>query len=98
MECKALYINTIQIIIKAHKYSFGDTMLNDIRNNKAHLVVISSDAGKSSIKKVIDKCNFYNVKYITLLDKAQMFELFKKEISSFAVIDENLAKKLINNL
>lgn len=96
MECK--YLNTIGIIIKAHKYSFGDTMLNDIRKNTAHLVVISCDAGKSSIKKVIDKCNYYNVKYVTLMTKDDMQNMFHKSISSFAITDVNLAKKFLENL
>ena len=96
MECK--YLNTIRIIIKAHKYTFGDTMLNDIRKNVASLVIISSDAGKSSQKKVMDKCSYYNVKYVTLLTKDEMSKLFNKNISSFAITDVNLAKKFIENM
>ena len=50
-----LYLNTIRICIKAKKYSFGETMLYDIRSNKVKLVVIATDAGAASSKKVVDK-------------------------------------------
>ena len=52
-----LYINTIRICIKAKKISFGETMLYDIRSGKAKVVVIATNAGEASSKKVMDKCN-----------------------------------------
>ena len=56
-----LYLNTIRICIKAKKYSFGDTMLYDIRSNKVKVVVIALDAGEASKKKITDKCKSFKV-------------------------------------
>lgn len=94
----SLYINTIRICIKAKKCSFGETLLYDIRSNKVKLVVISTDAGQASSKKVIDKCNYFKVPYIILLSKFDLNALFNKGISSFGITDENLARKFIENL
>ena len=93
-----LYLNTIRICIKANKYSFGETMLFDVRSNKAKVVIIATDAGAASSKKVIDKCNYFNVRYYTMLTKNDLVALFKKNISSYAITDENLAKKFIENM
>lgn len=93
-----LYLNTIRIYIKAKKYSFGETMLYDVRSNKVKLVIIATDAGAASSKKIVDKCNSFNVKYITMLTKNELQALFNKNISSFGITDDNLAKKFLNNL
>ena len=93
-----LYLNTIRICIKAKKYSFGDTMLYDIRSNKVKVVVIALDAGEASKKKITDKCKSFKVEYYNMLTKADLRCLFNKDISSFGITDENLAKKFIENL
>ena len=54
-----LHLNTIRICIKAKKISFGETMLYDIRSGKAKVVVIATNAGEASSKKVMDKCNSF---------------------------------------
>ena len=94
----SLYINTIRICIKAKKISIGETMLYDIRSNKAKVVVIALDAGEASKKKITDKCKSFKVEYYTMLTKADLRCLFNKDISGFAITDENLAKKFIENL
>ena len=93
-----LYINTIRICIKAKKISFGETMLYDIRSGKAKVVVIATNAGEASSKKVMDKCNSFNVTCVKLLTKEELYELFSKNISGFAITDENLANKFKENL
>ena len=93
-----LYINTIRICIKAKKYSFGETLLYDIRSNKVKLVVIATDAGQASSKKIIDKCKYFEVTYVVMLSKQDLFIIFNKDISSFGITDENLAIKFLNNL
>ena len=93
-----LFLNTIRICIKAKKYSFGETMLFDVRSNKAKVVIIATDAGAASSKKVVDKCNYFSVPYYTMLTKQDLVALFNKNISSFCITDENLAKKFKENL
>ena len=91
-------LNTIQIIKKANKYTFGDGLIAKIRQGKIYLVVISKDMGLTNKKKVQDKCQTYDVKYIEMLDKVTLNSLFNKAISCFGITDENLAKKLLENI
>ena len=42
--------------------------------------------------------NFENIPYITMLTKLDLANLFNKNISSFGITDENLAKKFEENL
>ena len=93
-----LYINTIRICIKAKKISIGETMLYDIRSNKAKVVVVATNAGEASKKKVMDKCKSFKVTCIEMLSKEELSYLFNKDISGFAITDENLANKLKENL
>ena len=73
-------------------------MFYDVRSNKVKLVIIATDAGAASSKKIVDKCSSFNVKYITMLTKNELQALFNKNISSFGITDDNLAKKFLNNL
>ena len=82
-----LFLNTIRICIKAKKYSFGETMLFDVRSNKAKVVIIATDAGAASSKKVVDKCNYFSVPYYTMLTKQDLVALFNKNISSRVIRD-----------
>lgn len=91
-------LNTIRICIKARKYTFGETMLYDIRSNKVNVVIIASNAGEASKKKIIDKCNYFKVPYYVMLTKEEMMSLFNKNISSFGITDKNLTLKFIENL
>lgn len=98
MNNNNLYINTMQIILKAHKYCYGETLLYDIRYNKVKLVIIASDIGAASGKKIVDKCTFYKIPYQICLDKETLRSVFKKDLSSFGILDDNLAKKFLDNL
>lgn len=73
-------------------------MLYDIRSNKVKVVVIALDAGEASKKKITDKCKHFKVQYFIMLSKQDLRSLFNKDISSFGITDENLAKKFIENL
>ena len=73
-------------------------MLYDIRSNNAKVVIIALDAGEASKKKISDKCKSFEVVYFNMLTKADLRCLFNKDISSFCITDENLAKKFIENL
>ncbi len=92
-----LVINTIRICIKAKKYTYGETMLYDIKAHHVYIVVIALDAGSSTKKKIIDKCNFFHVQYVILFTKEELNCIFNKMISSFGIKDENLAKKFLEN-
>ena len=93
-----LYINTIRICIKANKISFGETLLFDIRSNHVYAVIIATDAGEASKKKITDKCKSFNVPYFVMMNKNDLNLLVNKDVSSIGIKDENLALKFIQNV
>lgn len=91
-------INTLRICVKSRNYVFGDSLLLDIRQQKVYLVIIASDAGKAANKKIIDKCNSFNVKYCVCFDKLTLSDVFGKNLSSVGIKDKNLADKFLENI
>lgn len=91
-------VNTINICKKANKLTFGETLINKIRSKKVALVVILNDASDNSKKKVEDKCKFYDVEYLYFFTKNELIGVFHKPISSFGILDYNLALKFKSNI
>ncbi|MCR5422767.1 MAG: ribosomal L7Ae/L30e/S12e/Gadd45 family protein, partial [Bacilli bacterium] len=55
-------LNLIGLATRARKTSMGiDVVIGNIQHNKAKLVFIANDASIETIKKVQDKCKYYNV-------------------------------------
>ena len=52
--------------------SYGETLIEDIRKNKVFAVVIASDTGETSKKKIIDKSMFYKVPYFVVSSKEEL--------------------------
>ena len=52
--------------------SYGETLIEDIRKNKVFAVVIASDTGETSKKKIIDKSMFYKVPYFVASSKEEL--------------------------
>ncbi|MFS0574186.1 YlxQ family RNA-binding protein [Sporosarcina sp. 179-K 3D1 HS] len=47
---------------RARKIITGEELVvREVRSGNAHLVIISEDASKNTMKKINDKCNSYNV-------------------------------------
>ena len=55
--------------------SYGETLIEDIRKNKVFAVVIASDIGETSKKKIIDKSIFYKVPYFVVSQAAACADL-----------------------
>lgn len=85
---------------RAGKINIGeDRIKSDIRQNKARLVIIASDASENTKKSIKNSCNYYKVKYIEAEDKALLGKSIGKEICvAVAVNDENFAKAIENKL
>lgn len=92
------YINTIRMCMRARKFTYGESLFYDIRSNRVKLVLIATDAGEASKKKIMDKCHYFHVPYRMMMDKQELANIFNKNISSFGITDEHLAKKFLENL
>ena len=53
--------NLIQLAYRAGKVAKGDSLLVSIQKSQAKVVIVSSLCGQNRMKKIRDKCTFYNV-------------------------------------
>ena len=85
--------------MRSGNVSYGETLIEDIRKNKVFTVIISTDMGETSKKKIVDKCTFYQIPYFTILDKESLSRAVGKgNISSVGVKSIGGANKIINML
>lgn len=85
--------------MRSGNVSYGETLIEDIRKNKVFTVIISTDMGETSKKKIVDKCTFYQIPYFTILDKDSLSKAVGKgNISSVGVKSIGGANKIINML
>lgn len=85
---------------RARKVVSGeDLVIKEIRNARAKLVLLTEDASSNTAKKVTDKCNYYNVPYKKVADRAILGRSIGKESRVVvAVTDQGFANKLISLL
>lgn len=58
---------------RSGKISSGqEQVINSIRNGKAKLVILADDTSDSSKKKIRDKCNYYGVDCIEIMDRDEL--------------------------
>jgi ribosomal protein L7Ae-like RNA K-turn-binding protein len=76
--------------------SYGETLIEDIRKNKVFAVVIASDTGETSKKKIIDKSIFYKVPYFVVSSKEEISKsIGLGNISSVGIKSIGGANKII---
>ena len=76
--------------------SYGETLIEDIRKNKVFAVVIASDTGETSKKKIIDKSIFYKVPYFVVSSKEEISKAIGLgNISSVGIKSIGGANKII---
>lgn len=76
-----------------------ELVLKAIRGQKARIVLVASDTGKSTFKKITDKANYYNVAVITDFDRQTLSDATGMPRSIYAINNAGFAKKIkeINN-
>ena len=67
MPNKEVY-SLLGLAARARKLSSGSTLIEDIRSKKVKFVIICEDASENTKKKISDKCRYYQIEYVTILD------------------------------
>jgi len=90
------YLNLIGLAYRARKCSTGeDTVVRDIQQRKAKLILLANDIGLQTRKKIIDKCNTYNIPFVIVDDRVTLANaLGKSQRVAVAILDEGFAKKI----
>ncbi len=74
------------------------TVIKAIRNGEAQLVFLASDSGAATVKKVTDKCRYYQVTISTAFDASQLSQAIGTSRKLIAVTQPGFAKKMTSLL
>lgn len=90
------YLNMIGLAYRARKCSLGEeTIVKDIQQKRAKLVLIASDIGPQTRKKLTDKCKYYEIPIVIADDKDTLSHAIgKSQRVAIAILDAGFATKI----
>lgn len=90
------YLNIVGLAFRAGKCSIGEEIIiKDIQKNKAKLVLIASDIGTQTKKKLINKCTSYQIPYEFVADRDTLSQAIgKSQRVAIAILDNGFANKI----
>lgn len=89
------YLNLIGLAYRARMCSTGEEVIvRDIQQNKAKLVLLASDIGVRTKKKITDKCKTYEIPYV-IVDNQEILSkaIGKSNRVAIAILDKGFANK-----
>src|SRR5699024_7294503 len=99
MNNKQKTLNLLGLAIKTRKLESGSpTVLDAIRKQEVRLVILEKDANPKTKKKLLDKCDFYEIPSYVLFSKDEITQDIGKERTVCAFTDSGFAqsfKKLL---
>ncbi|WP_077326203.1 L7Ae/L30e/S12e/Gadd45 family ribosomal protein [Virgibacillus siamensis] len=93
---KSNYLGLVGLAYRAGKCSLGEeTIVKDIRQNRAKLVLLASDTGPQTRKKITDKCKSNNIPFIIADDRETLSNAIgKSHRVAIAILDAGFAAKI----
>ncbi|WP_249869747.1 L7Ae/L30e/S12e/Gadd45 family ribosomal protein [Oceanobacillus saliphilus] len=93
---KSNYLNIIGLAYRAGKCTLGEeSILKDIRSNRAKLVILANDIGPQTKKKLTNKCIYYEVPFIIADDRETLSNAIgKSHRVAIAILDAGFATKI----
>lgn len=89
-------LQLLGLIRRASQLVTGENMvLQAIRNQSVAVVILASDAGPTSAKKIRDKASYYKIELIESFTKEQLSEATGMARTVLAVKDPGFSKKLL---
>lgn len=90
------FLQLLGLVRRANQLVTGEGfVLKAIRSQTVSVVILASDAGPTSAKKIKDKAAFYHIDLITAFTKDQLIQATGMNRTAFGVKDKGFAKKLI---
>lgn len=90
------WMSLLGLATRARKIISGEELVvKEIQHGKAKLVILSLDASENTQKKVMDKCNYYNIPLKRVENRELLGQAIGKEARVVvAVLDNGFATKL----
>ena len=99
MNNKRKALNLLGLALRARRLVSGTpTVLANIRNQNAKLVIIADDASANTKKQFLDKCDYYKIPSYIIFSKDEISQAIGKERTVCAFTDNGFAqsfKKLL---
>lgn len=90
---EAKLLSALGLSMRAGKCIAGEELvLKAIRNGKAHLVVVASDASANTVKKFQDKCKYYEIDCVQISTREEIGRsIGKRDRVVLAITDTGFA-------
>lgn len=91
------YLNILGLAYRARKCSIGeDVIVKDIQHKRAKLVLLASDTGQQTRKKMMNKCKTYEIPIVILNDSRGELAhaIGKSQRVAVAILDQGFATKI----
>jgi len=99
MNNKTKALNLLGLALRARMLESGSqTVLTNIRNQNAKLVIVADDASPNTKKQFLDKCDYYEIPSYIMFSKDELSKALGKERTVCAFTDNGFAqsfKKLL---
>lgn len=88
--------NYLGISKRANKVVLGeDFIIDSMRKNKLKFLFIASDIGDSTKKKILNKCEFFNIEYSQIFSREDLSNAVGKENRVMVgIVDEGIVKAI----
>ena len=100
ISMKSNYLNLVGLAYRAGKCSLGEeTIVKDIQQRRAKLVLLANDIGPQTRKKITDKCTTYEVPFAIADDRETLSHAIgKSQRVAIAILDAGFAAKITSLL
>lgn len=99
MTPKTQALNLMGLAKRAGQLITGEGFaLGAIRDGKAALIILASDASANTTKQFIDKSSFYEIPFVNTVTKADIAGALGVPRTVVAVVDSGFANKLLKLL
>ncbi|QBQ07580.1 putative 50S ribosomal protein L7Ae [Spiroplasma gladiatoris] len=93
-------LNALGLVANARQIVSGEILFKKIQQQKIKLVLTTSDMGKSQLKKINDKCNYYNIAIFNgLIDSDQLNKAIgRMNIKAIGIENSNFTKLVLSKI
>lgn len=90
------YLQFLGLAKRAGKVVLGEQqIIKEIQHKKAHLILLASDIGEQTRKRITNKCQFYDIPYVVVDDRQTLSQAIgATDRVAVAIMDNGFARKL----
>lgn len=89
-------LNLLGLATRARRLVSGEELvLQSIQQQKVNLVICTTDCSENTIKKIKNKCEYYQIPFIRQFTRAEVSAAIGKQRSVIALADQGFTKSLL---